>query len=326
MAVQAESAAYLQAIMERKQCVFYPSFSKTGAPMKKILFLIIVFSMIFLVAAPSFAEGSYEITLMVEPENTGTVEGGGTYEEGQNAILKATPNAGYAFVGWYNLQDMENAVSTDLEFTYDLEASRTYVAKFARKYSVSTESLPSDGGSTTGAGQFLPGETVTVTAQPSAGFVFDGWFLEGTTNAVSSQLSYTFTIAEQDVRITAKFTANYNLGISIIPVEGGSAIGAGQHLGGSVVSVEAIPKDSYRFVGWYDADIPDKMLSSETNWSFNLDSDRTIIAKFDRSYGYIFTRVIIFVAIGAAAIFAVFIIIRRNNTVRRRRNYRRPPR
>jgi uncharacterized repeat protein (TIGR02543 family) len=288
--------------------------------MKKKLILILSVLIVFM-TLPVVAEAAYEITLSVEPENTGTVEGGGTYEDGENATLVATPAAGYAFMGWYNINDMENPVSTSAEYVYDLEASRTYVAKFARKYSVQTDSVPSDGGSTTGAGQFLPGESVTINAQPSPGFIFSGWFLEGTTNAVSTQPSYTFTVGEQDVRFTANFTANYNLGISIDPVEGGTAIGSGQYSGGSVVNVEAIPHESYRFIGWFDETNLSNALSTEQNWSLNLDEDRVIVAKFDRSYGYTLTRVFIVVAIGVAAAVGVFILVRRTSTIRRRRNY-----
>lgn len=292
--------------------------------MKRIVSMLAALLTIFLLASPAAA--AYEVNVSVEPEDAGTVTGGGTYQDGQNATLTAIPAAGYSFVGWYSSGNMEAPVSTEAEYEYDLEADRTFVAVFTRKYAVNTESMPSEGGSTSGAGQYSTGEDVTLTAQASPGYIFTGWFQTGSTDPVSTQAVFTFTIGEEDVSYIAQYSINYTLSIDATPVEGGTVTGADEYAGGTVVHVEATPSEDYRFSGWYDASAPSVALSKDRSWSFNLDSNRSLIAKFDRSYGYIFSRILIIVGICAAVAFAAFILIKRNMIIKRRnaRRYRRP--
>lgn len=62
------------------------------------------------------------------------------------------------------------------------------------------------GGTTTGSGVYLYGETVTLVATPSAGFVFDGWY-EDDVKIIGADETYTF-IAEDDRLIEARFVIN----------------------------------------------------------------------------------------------------------------------
>ena len=63
---------------------------------------------------------TYTLTVLSSNEEMGTVTGGGTYEEGTEATLTATPNVGYCFVKW-NDDNTDNprklSVMSDLEFT-----------------------------------------------------------------------------------------------------------------------------------------------------------------------------------------------------------------
>jgi hypothetical protein len=58
----------------------------------------------------------------------GTATGGGSYAEGASVTLKATPNSGYSFGGWY-----ENGVkieSAGVQYTFTVASNRTLVAQF----------------------------------------------------------------------------------------------------------------------------------------------------------------------------------------------------
>lgn len=63
---------------------------------------------------------TYTLTVLSNNEEMGTVTGSGTYEEGTEATLTATPNVGYCFVKW-NDDNTDNprklSVMSDLELT-----------------------------------------------------------------------------------------------------------------------------------------------------------------------------------------------------------------
>jgi hypothetical protein len=62
----------------------------------------------------------------------------------------------------------------------------------AGSYAISTSSLPSNGGTTSGAGTFPAGTTRTVTATANAGYTFSNWTENG--SVVSTSASYTFVL------------------------------------------------------------------------------------------------------------------------------------
>jgi len=71
---------------------------------------------------------TYTLTLEADPAAGGTVEGGGTYSEGREAKIKATPNEGYLFLNW-----TENGAVVSIygEPTYTMPAENvTLVANF----------------------------------------------------------------------------------------------------------------------------------------------------------------------------------------------------
>ena len=70
---------------------------------------------------------SYAITATANPEEGGTVNGGGTYIHGETCTLTATPNDGYVFVHW--TLDGE-VVSTEAEYTFEVTGAGEYTAHF----------------------------------------------------------------------------------------------------------------------------------------------------------------------------------------------------
>ena len=69
-------------------------------------------------------------TLTVAAEGDGSVEGGGSYIEGEFAIITATPNEKAAFAGWYNGDVL---ISQEAEYRFRVEASMDLIAKFEKK-------------------------------------------------------------------------------------------------------------------------------------------------------------------------------------------------
>ena len=95
---------------------------------------------------------SYEITVVAVPEEGGTVNGGGTYNQGDTCTLTAMPNYGYHFLNWlYN----EDEVSTNPTYQFTVIDSGMYVANFElNSYLVAATAVPEAGGTVTGAGTY----------------------------------------------------------------------------------------------------------------------------------------------------------------------------
>ncbi len=69
----------------------------------------------------------YTVTTNVLPSGTGSVTGGGSYQNGQLCTLTASPNYGYKFLYW--MQD-GNEISTNSTYTFTVTEDATYSACF----------------------------------------------------------------------------------------------------------------------------------------------------------------------------------------------------
>ena len=69
----------------------------------------------------------YTLTLSVDSEEKGSVEGGGKYLESTIVTAKATPKLGYEFKDW---TENGTQVSTDASYTFEIEGNRDLVANF----------------------------------------------------------------------------------------------------------------------------------------------------------------------------------------------------
>ncbi len=142
-------------------------------------------------------------------------------------------------------------------------------------FTVTTSSNPSNGGTTTGAGTYESGQSVTVTATPNSGYSFVNW-TEGEA-VVSTDLSYTFTISDNRI-LTANFSEiQYTVTTSSDPSNGGSTDGAGTYTSGQSVTVIATPNIGYSFVNWTEGGT---IVSTDSSYQFTISNDRTLIANF----------------------------------------------
>ena len=78
------------------------------------------------------------ITATVNPAETGTVTGAGTYKEGKTATLKATPAEGYEFTCW---TEGEDTVSTAANYSFKVAADRALVANFKKAITTITKTF-----------------------------------------------------------------------------------------------------------------------------------------------------------------------------------------
>ena len=119
------------------------------------------------------ATGNYTVTVTANPQEYGTVSGGGSgYYLGQSCTVTATPNEGYCFLNW---KINGTVVSNDATYTFPVSGDMVLEANFGIPVMITAVVNPEGSGTVTGAGGYAPGQTCTLTAIPNEGYVFLYW-------------------------------------------------------------------------------------------------------------------------------------------------------
>ncbi|MDE6547705.1 MAG: DUF5006 domain-containing protein [Muribaculaceae bacterium] len=139
----------------------------------------------------------------VQPENAGTILVPGfeadpvdksihyvTY--GSNVDIKAAPDSGYDFMGWYA---GDTSLSNDSVYSRKMIDDFSMIAKFARKKVNLNIADNLEGGQITGAatGVYLYGDTVKLIAVPDEDFLFGTWIVNGEEVGADSGLKLELT-------------------------------------------------------------------------------------------------------------------------------------
>ena len=229
----------------------------------------------------SIAPSTYTITTTANPTNAGTVSGGGTYNQGQSCTVSATANTGYTFNNWTENGDV---VSTNANYTFNVEGNRNLVANFTiNNYTIAVSANPSNGGTVTGGGSFTHGQSCTVTASANTGFTFSNWTENG--NVVSSNASYTFNV-EGNRSLVAHFSANtYTITATADPSNSGQVSGSGTYTYGQSCTVTVTPATGYTFINWTENGA---QVSSQPTYTFIVEGNRNLVAHLS-SQSYIIT-------------------------------------
>jgi hypothetical protein len=222
----------------------------------------------------NFTLNNYTVTVSANPSNGGSATGGGTFTYGQNCTVTATANTGYTFSNW---TENGNVVSSNSNYTFNVEGNRNLVANFTlNNYTVTVSANPSNGGSVTGGGTFTYGQSCTVTATANTGYTFTNWTENG--NVVSNNANYTFTV-EGNRNLVANFTAiTYTITVSANPSNSGTTSGGGTYTHGQSCTVIATSADGYTFMNWTENG---SVVSTDANYSFIVTSNRSLVANFE---------------------------------------------
>ena len=174
----------------------------------------------------------YTLAAGADPETGGTVTAvpaSENYLEGTMVMVSAEPAPGYAFSGWEG--DAEGSYGVAAVY---MDGEKTVTAKFTalppETYSLTVNVLPPGSGtvSRSAAGPaYASGSTVTLTAHPSAGYVFSSWS-GGTTGGTNPKA----VTMDGNKTITANFTSQN---------PGGSIQGSPLSLSGAVLTLAGAP-------------------------------------------------------------------------------------
>lgn len=215
----------------------------------------------------------YEITLSAEPETGGIVEGGGTYYFGDMVTVRALTNPTYYFINW---KENGEVVGTNQNFTFAVDGNHHFVATFAQDcYVVTATPEPINGGSITGAGNYIAGTQCQLVAHSAPGYGFDKWTENGVT--VSNSSSYSFTVNEDHDLTAHFFLVPYEIVAVADPETGGTVDGGGWFYYGDVCALTAEPAEDYSFTYW---SLSGEIVSLEPEISFNVTGDKTYTAHF----------------------------------------------
>ena len=143
----------------------------------------------------------FEISVDVNMEEAGTVDGAGLYPYHTMATLTATPAEHYHFAFW---EEDGNIVSTSATYTFLVEGNRHLTAVFdINTYTVTITSNIEGMGLLFGQGSYTAGSKVTVSTTPYIHSIFNYWTEDG--EIVSSARTFSFYI-DRDRSFEANFS------------------------------------------------------------------------------------------------------------------------
>jgi hypothetical protein len=124
------------------------------------------------------------------------------------------------------------------------------------------------------------GSNVTFTATPYAGYVVDQWLVNNVAQQ-SGSTSFTLFNVTAPTSVAVIFKAapvgTYAITVVSAPTYGGTVNGGGAFTAGSRQAVTVGPAPGYSFINWSENG---SEVSSSTNYSFTLTTNRTLVANF----------------------------------------------
>ncbi len=230
--------------------------------------------------------GTVEFLIPIGAQSPHTFDANGAF------TLKATPDTGYRFDGWY-LDGGLTQKAFDGNSVDEITRDYSLFAKFTRVYFITAELGDSGHGTVSGTvtGVVLGG-SVTLTATAESGYGFSGWYTDracSENKRVSEDTEWTFNITDEngDKTYYAKFVIQYTVTAGMCAGSPGSASGGGTFNVGTEITVTATAptEGTYRFAGWFNKAVDgDKIEDAGSTYTFTLTNNCFFYAKFVRTY------------------------------------------
>ena len=230
---------------------------------------------------------SYDITVAADPEEGGTVAGAGTYLEGTEITLTATPYEAYNFVNWTN-EEGDEVFSTNTAYTFTVSENADYVAHFELKtFEVIATAIPEEGGEIEGDGVYTYGSECTLIATPYEAYNFLYWMDANEGEIVTEETEMTFTVTEE-MEYEAYFELKtYEITVAANLIAGGTVEGAGTYTHGSVCTLTATPDEIYSFVNWTQNGVE---VSTDAEYTLTVTAGGDYVANFElKTYDVVVT-------------------------------------
>ena len=262
-----------------------------------------------------------QITVTVNPANTGNVTGAGTYELGETCTLTATPNSGYTFVNW---TENNEVVSTNATYQFTVNANRDLVANF-EEYVVTNHYVcdisqfadymsvvavvvidgVEQGSETLEIGAFCENECrggkFATYFPPTQRYIYqipvygeggDEITFKLYNHDLQQELDLTCTVELQwnkdgygrlatPYEIT--FVSTVNISASVNPEIAGTVSGTGDYLPGTEATLTATANNGYVFANWTEGG---NVVSENAVYTFTVEAARSLVANFNAAQSY----------------------------------------
>ena len=252
---------------------------------------------------------TYTITTASGNDLGGSVIGGGTYKEDSLVFIAATTNPGYYFECWqeattgrvFTKMKEYSFKANDAIFTNPPTNDRTRELSLKAVF----KAIPDDAvrvvvrpngvfmGETTitGDGTYKPGTEVTISAKAKEGYRFTAW--RNGTEVFATVVDTTFTVGENMI-LTAYFrnVPPHRILVKSSNDQWGEVKGGGEKIPENAeVTIEATPKEGYRFMKWTSLEYTGENEPEEVEFAttekctFTALRDLTLTAVFDKNPG-----------------------------------------
>jgi hypothetical protein len=143
-------------------------------------------------------------------------------------------------------------------------------------YEIAATANPDESGEVSGTGTYSQWAFCTLTASADEGYTFVNWTEDG--NPVSTDDPYMFRVTG-DRTLVANFSLNsYEIAASTYPIGGGTITGCDTYYHGTSCTLTVTSNPNYIFLNWTENGVE---VSTDSIYSFIVDSDRTLVANFD---------------------------------------------
>jgi hypothetical protein len=218
----------------------------------------------------------FEIIVSANPQEYGTVSGGGFFTFGTTVTATAEAYPGFLFLNW---TENGKIISTEANYLFEVYESRNLIANFVSiNCEITVSANPPEYGTVSGGGVYAYGEQVFVSATAHSDYEFVNWTEYG--EVVSTTPEHAF-IALGQRSLYANFAKSEKVEVVVLTnMPGGEILGGGTYKYGDEVTVEAIPNLGYKFVNWTEGR---GVVSTENPYSFIVTESMLLIANFEEN-------------------------------------------
>ena len=236
-------------------------------------------------------------------------ETGVRFNDGDLVEMEFIPSEGYRYVGLYD--DDDNLVTKESKYTFNITADTRFWVKYEETpthvlyvvtdgyyYNRGTNFINGVGRTGDFGISFNDGDSITLEFRPSEGYRYVGLY-DNDDNLITTESEYTFNITA-DTRFWVRYEEipthvlyvltdgyYYNRGTNVIKGFGITGDAGTRFNEGESITLEFRPSEGYRYVGLYDND--DNLITTESEYTFNITADTTFWVKYEEIPGNVVT-------------------------------------
>lgn len=206
---------------------------------------------------------SVTVTVKSKDESMGTVKGGGSFKSGAVVQIEATANKGYRFVCW----DDGNKESFR-EVTADHNQEYQAIFEEKRKVAISVKSNDESMGTVIGGGTYYDDTVVSIIPVANKGCHFVGWGDGKLDNPREVKTDQTLDLVAYFEETGSDLDPNdvppdlpgplprevskFEITVESSNTNMGTVSGGGTYDSATVVTIDAMAKEGYKFISWTD--------------------------------------------------------------------------